>query len=305
MELTTSYAWRLERKFHFSLPENKVPEWVKLWAFAGWLLIVIGVAGEFIADSFVSKADGYVQKFDEILLAETTKNAGFARDSARSAGAAAMFARGQSEKAVISAHDALNLSASAKREADSFERDIALAKQQAADAESHLAEALRQAADATAELNRLRTPRSIKNASSLVAALQNFKGTEYTYIGVFQDNEAISLLEQIDSVLQLAGWKKVPPTPVLGAIEVSIRDDFKVPSNAHTGVLVEAESPTGGDLLQGLARSAFPSHVLAGMSLKAGLASGIVPTQESLKSSLFSVGVGNSTAVKILVGRKP
>lgn len=57
----------------FSTPEKHAPNWVKLLAFIGWLLIVGGVAGEYVADSFLSKADGYVEQFDEILLKEATR----------------------------------------------------------------------------------------------------------------------------------------------------------------------------------------------------------------------------------------
>ena len=55
---------------------------VKLVVSLGWLLIVVGVAGEFVADSFVSKADGFVQKFDEILLADAQKKTGVASERA-------------------------------------------------------------------------------------------------------------------------------------------------------------------------------------------------------------------------------
>src|ERR1700685_3743693 len=47
--------WRFRRRFHFSLPEEHTPNWAKLLAFFGWLLIVVGVAGEYVADSFVSR----------------------------------------------------------------------------------------------------------------------------------------------------------------------------------------------------------------------------------------------------------
>jgi hypothetical protein len=65
--------WRFNRRFHFSLPEKRTADWAKLLAFVGWIFIVAGVAGEFVADSFLSKADGYVQKFDEILLADAQR----------------------------------------------------------------------------------------------------------------------------------------------------------------------------------------------------------------------------------------
>jgi hypothetical protein len=77
--------WHFKRRFHFSLPEEHSPDWVKLLAFVGWLLIVIGVAGEYVADSFVSKADGYVQTFDEILLTETQRGTALARERASAA----------------------------------------------------------------------------------------------------------------------------------------------------------------------------------------------------------------------------
>lgn len=65
--------WNFNRRFHFSLPEERAPDWAKVLAAVGWLLIVVGVAGEYVADSFVSKADGFVQKFDEILLTDAQR----------------------------------------------------------------------------------------------------------------------------------------------------------------------------------------------------------------------------------------
>src|SRR5450631_3650447 len=66
--------WHFRRRFHFSLPEYQPPNCTKLLASVGWFLIVLGVAGEYVADSFVSRADGYVQTFDEILAADADKS---------------------------------------------------------------------------------------------------------------------------------------------------------------------------------------------------------------------------------------
>jgi len=77
--------WRFNRNFHFSLPEEHTPNWVKLLAFVGWIFIVLGVTGEYVADSFVSKADGYVQTFDEILLHESQTRTAFASERASAA----------------------------------------------------------------------------------------------------------------------------------------------------------------------------------------------------------------------------
>jgi hypothetical protein len=62
----TFIAWRSRKE---------APRWMKLVAFAGWVLIVGGVAGEFILEGFVSQADGLVQSFDNIRLAETQRGA--------------------------------------------------------------------------------------------------------------------------------------------------------------------------------------------------------------------------------------
>lgn len=77
-----SYRWNFQRRFHFSIPEEHTPEWAKVLAFVGWMVIVAGVAGEFVADSFVSKADGFVQKFDEILLADAQQKSSLANERA-------------------------------------------------------------------------------------------------------------------------------------------------------------------------------------------------------------------------------
>src|ERR1019366_6374 len=71
--------------FRSCKPARHIPAWMKLAGTVGWMLIVIGVSGEFVAESFVSKADGFVQKFDEILLAETNRAAGTAKASAEGA----------------------------------------------------------------------------------------------------------------------------------------------------------------------------------------------------------------------------
>ena len=59
------------------MPE--IASWMKLLVSIGWLLIVVGVTGEFVADSFVSKADGIVQIFDESLIADALRQTELAK----------------------------------------------------------------------------------------------------------------------------------------------------------------------------------------------------------------------------------
>jgi hypothetical protein len=148
----------------FRTGETKTkPAWITVLALFGWLLVAVGVAGEGIAETLVSKADGAVQTFNEILLTEARKEAGAAEASAEGAAMAASLATDSAGEAMTLAHDA-------RKEADSFERDIVSAKEQAAKAESHLAEALRQVASAEAEISALRKkgePRRLTEAQKV------------------------------------------------------------------------------------------------------------------------------------------
>lgn len=115
--------WRFKRRFHFCFPEDHAPNWVKLAAFVGWLFIVVGVAGEYVADSFVSKADGYVQTFDEILLHESQTRTAFANERA----SAAFERAAQTEKEA-----AQDLKTTAQLKKDAEDERLARAKIEAA-----------------------------------------------------------------------------------------------------------------------------------------------------------------------------
>jgi hypothetical protein len=52
-------------------PERRIPSWMRLVVSFGWFLIVVGVAGEFVAESFVSRTDGIIQTFNDVLLTES------------------------------------------------------------------------------------------------------------------------------------------------------------------------------------------------------------------------------------------
>lgn len=145
----------------------------------GTALIVIGVAGELYVDVQAGKIETRIREANDKLLGLIIQEAGDAKTSARDAANAAAHAKDQSDKAVASASKAMAIASSARREADSFEKDIKSAKTLAADAESHLAEALKEATNAQAELNRLRSPRSLTNVSALISTLQRFKGTKF------------------------------------------------------------------------------------------------------------------------------
>lgn len=71
----------------------------------------------------------------------------------------------------------------------------------------------------TEELN-ARSPKSPLNISDSIATLKQLEGTEYMPSG-FLDEESTNLLNQIDSVLQLAGWKRVNSVTLFGKANAS------------------------------------------------------------------------------------
>lgn len=99
--------------------EPKTPRWVVLLAMIGWALVVLGVAGEGIAEGFVSRADGLVQNFNDILLTDARKESAFAIERAASAYERASHAEAQLASARRDAAVAEQQAAEANRVAES------------------------------------------------------------------------------------------------------------------------------------------------------------------------------------------
>ena len=71
---------------------HHTPSWIVVASLFGWIVISIGIAGEGISEGFVSKADGLLQTFNNILLTDASdrasaneKEAGEAREKAAEA----------------------------------------------------------------------------------------------------------------------------------------------------------------------------------------------------------------------------
>ncbi len=234
-----------------------------------------------------------------------TEKAGQATTKADAATDASSKALDNSDRANADASSALHLAQGARKEADSFEKDISSAKKQATEAEAHLAEALHGTAEAMAALNRLKSARSISNASTLVSNLEAFKDTEYTFSSVFADQESIELLKELDSVLQRAGWKRTKPPGGYPAINVYGKDvDLAVPSSLTTGVNVSVDSLEALAVLQSRPPDKLPQLIRAAIALNLGLYSSLAPTQDTLNKPV-DVEPGSSTVIRIAVGKKP
>jgi hypothetical protein len=205
-------------------PKRDIPAWMKLVGTLGWVLIVVGVTGEFVADSFVSKADGFVQKFDEILLADAQRKTGLASERAASAFDRAAKtereASQENERAAKTeqqaseenerAAKALKAAEEARRNAEGLELQIAQADERAARADQNAAEANRQAEQerlARVKIEQQLAPRVLTEEQQrrIKEKVGLFLGTPYELL-VDPEPEAISLITTIDTVLRSAAW---------------------------------------------------------------------------------------------------
>jgi hypothetical protein len=270
---------------------------VKLLAFIGWVLIVGGVAGEYVADSFLSRADGYVQTFDEILLKEATRQSSSANAKSTMAYARAAETEKQAAQENSRAAEALESAEIARKNAEGFSLQIAQANERAANAEAR-------AAEAELELARIKTPRSLKHIPELVATLKPFKGTEYTFLSVCQEEECLAFLKQLDNVLQQSEWKRGKGVAGFPAINVFGREvDFSVPVSLTNGIMVRVESPEPLASLQSLPIDKLPQHIKGAIALNLSLFPNLAPPEDG--DHKVDVEKGLSTTVQIAIGKKP
>jgi hypothetical protein len=249
----------------------------------------------------LAKATGQLSTVKEALanqnIAEALRQAG---ESNKAAGEA----NERAGKAQASLASAEQEAAEANTKAEGFRLDIAKANQASSEAQAQVAGATAEAAKANLELVKLKTPRTLTNAPVLTDALKTFKGTEYTIIGCFQDQDSINLLVQLDKVLTDAGWtRKLPPQNSFGDLRLNISKDFAVPIATRSGVYVGAQSAETVDALKATPQRLLPGYIRAAMALKGGLASGINPPEGDFGP--LPVDPGDSTAVFIIVGKKP
>jgi hypothetical protein len=287
------------------------------------VVIAVGVLGELrygsraaqansqlriISEGQLSDAQGRLRKAEDGLRIAIVK-AGGAKASADGAAKAASQANSSAQQAQGAASNALALARGARQEADSFEKDIVSAKKQAADAESHLAEALRRATEATAELDRLKSPRTLTNVPKLVSTLSEFKGTEYTFSAVWADEESVLLLRSINDVLQRAGWKRGKALGGFPAINVFGNDEpFSVPEALNSGIRISVDSPEDISVLKSLPPDKLPMPVRAAVALDIALSSSLSPREDiehPYLVNLVNVGKAESKTVRISIGKKP
>ncbi len=259
--------------------------------------MVAGVAGELYVEFSASRAEFDLRQFSDTANLDLSKLVGKAQTSSDKAALNADNAKREASNA----HD---LATGARKEADKFASDITSAKTQAAKAESDLADALRQVVDARAELNRVKSPRSLVNIPDFVTGLRSFPGTEYTFVGVYSDEESIMLLRSIDTSLSSGGWTRIRPPHGYPSINIYGKDDFSVPSVLTNGISISVESPDGpSPQLLAMTVNQLPPYLKATGALYLGLSTHLDPREE--KPKLVNVLKGTSQVVSISVGKKP
>jgi len=307
-------SWRWIRRLlplKVLLPVHWIETFARRISKLGWLLIILGVAGEGAFEGLVSKADGWLQDFNNTISASQEAEIKQLGDVAARARLDAEAAKAASNEASAAARRANGLALSARQEADSFEKDIASAKQQSADAtskaaaaESHLADALERAENAEKELHRLESPRTFTDPDGMAQRLQAFKGTEYRFASVFGDGESRELLKKLAAILVQAQWARVKQSVMhLGvpSFPIFANDDF-VDLGAWDGVVVSVESKESLESIQDTLVNKLPLHIQVAIFLNDVIFANLSPPPgEKPKVDLKP---GDSTVIAINIGRK-
>jgi hypothetical protein len=259
------------------------PKWVKRTLRLGLLFVVAGVVGEWRCGAELEHAHDAVHKYDLAKLTEADQKAGKAADSAKTAHDE-VAAVGEEVDAIDERLDA------ASAELDSLATGTKALKDDIAAEEE--------------ELKRINSPRTLTNSADMVEKLRKFNGPEYTFTGVFNNEESIQFLLAIDSVLQQAGWNRVPP-PKVGTLDL-----FGLPVFGANGPLLAETSGSGVQISVEVPAGTYktvdemPLHVRAAVELNKLLFSGMYPPEPEGKDKKPSAKEGRSGTVQILVGSK-
>jgi hypothetical protein len=266
--------------------DSTLLSWIERGQNIAALLVAIGVAAEFALGFMAGPARHRVDQAKDAEMARLQNDsASFELDIA---------------KANMGAADALERAAKAEENLGNAKKDAALALQQAADA-NRIAEEERLK---RVQLEERMRPRSLRLSPQAVSALKAYKGTEYTFSSVFADEESITLLKQLDSILLSAGWKRVKPPHAYPAINVYGQEqDFAVASGLGSSMKISVDSEISLTTLQTTPVGQLPAPAGAAVVLAMELTASLAPPQDDGVKA--NVQPGKSMTVRIEVGRKP
>lgn len=153
------------------------------------------------------------------------------------------------------------------------------------------------------EVRRGRVVRSLVNADGLTTELEQFRGTEYEFAGVYPDRDSVNLLVEIAGALTRAGWREVPSP--LSMLNIDIAPvGLSVPPSRRSAVSVAIESAEGPAELKSTPPVLLPSYVRAANALKEAFGAAILPSKGAVAQPT-GLMAGNSPVVFIIVGRNP
>jgi hypothetical protein len=185
-----------------SLAETKKPRWITWLGLAGWFFVVLGVAGEGIAEALVSKADGLVQTFNDILLTDAQRDIARTEEHAGEAKVSAVNAADAADRANKSAQQANGEAESAKQRVGEVVKEAAELRKQNLDLAQKLA-----------SIEKAAFPRSLRQRE-FAAKLKLIKGSP-VIIETIADFEAQRTAALIQAGMRMAEWQ-VGPLQVFG-----------------------------------------------------------------------------------------
>ncbi len=232
-----------------------VKRWLTLIGFAGWALVVVGVAGEGIFEMLQNRAEGQLQTFNDILLTDAQRNAGSARESAIDAGNIVNQLKVDLATTTSQLEDA-------ERRLGEEQRKTAKEQESAAKMQMQLAQ----------QFERSTIPRFVNFSGgdsqtrplrdSLLADIKKRAGTS-ALIQVIPDVEAQRLADSIASGLVGCGWKVQFTNPAFTGIPydwmeagVLLITPEVAPSATQSRIDDTATSPLISDLGHGAAELA-------------------------------------------------
>lgn len=232
---------------------HKLPRWM------GWpkiifiVLVVVSLLGEFLGDAGVFIFSSHLQTIEDLELSAMGSNAEQLEarlktvgDKATRAESTAGAASTKSSKAVVASGNALRLARGARKEADTFEKDIKSAKTQAADALANLAEAKRLADEArqgTARNTEKLADRTLSPAqqTDIATRLRPFGPQQVDVIIIGDLPEITNITVSIILAMQQAGWTVKPAVKAIaGPAVAGVRVGTKIGSSKDIEDSVDA-----------------------------------------------------------------
>jgi hypothetical protein len=296
--MTTTIAKMFRRRDSVSLESWKLVWEIVALAAVG-LSVVAGSVALILGNSINKSQAGELRQFAKDLTGAQTELAKLQGDnlslSNDLANKDAEIASARKEAA-----EANRQGAEASTKTERFRLDIAKANENAAEA-NRVAEEERLK---RVQIEERMKPRSLKLSPEAMSTLKAYKGTEYTFSSVFADEESITLLKQLDSILLDAGWTKVKPPHAFPAINVYGQDqDFSVASSLSSSIKISVDSDIPLGTLQSIPVDHLPTPVGAAAILAIELTKGLTPQQDDGVKA--NIQPGKSMTVRIEIGRKP